>query len=200
MARGGIRTGAGRKPGSTRAALAARKVEGLHEAAERLGIKRSRGRPAKEPTIRLSIPDSLLEGVRLFVAHKGLKLPFYTSGVQAGVPNLAEPEHKQVDLMRLLVKYPEDMFLVPAKGDSMKDAGILDGSILLASRRAEPKNGMIVTALLNNEATVKFLSIRNDRVFLTPANPDYQEIAVKKSDHFIIQGVILSNINIFHTE
>ena len=58
----------------------------------------------------------------------------------------------------------------------MRDAGILDGDLVIADRDAAAKNGDIVIGMDGDEATVKRLSIQNGRVVFLPENPDYSPI------------------------
>ena len=67
-------------------------------------------------------------------------------------------------------------FALRVRGESMLDAGILPGDLVVVHRQQDAHNGEIVVALFENEATVKTLSRRDGHVWLLPANPDYEPI------------------------
>jgi repressor LexA len=70
----------------------------------------------------------------------------------------------------------ESLFALKVRGDSMKDAGILDGDIIVARQQVTADNGDIVVALLDDEATVKRFFRESDHVRLQPENSDYAPI------------------------
>lgn len=95
--------------------------------------------------------------------------------VAAGAPILAE-EHVE-DYVPFPTKgRPEDYFALRVRGESMLGAGIYPGDLVVVHRQAEAELGEIVVALFSDEATVKTFSRRDGRVWLLPANPDYQPI------------------------
>ncbi len=95
--------------------------------------------------------------------------------VAAGAPILAE-EHVE-DYVPFPTKgRPEDYFALRVRGESMLGAGIYPGDLVVVHRQVEAELGEIVVALFADEATVKTFSRRDGRVWLLPANPDYQPI------------------------
>ena len=69
--------------------------------------------------------------------------------VAAGFPSPAEDHQVQrVDLMAQLIRHPQATFLLRVRGDSMRDAGILDGSVVLVDRAIAPRHGHIVIAIV----------------------------------------------------
>lgn len=164
------------------------------------GKRRNAGRPEGkgpygEATRTIRVPVSLVDEIKIFAANKGFKMPLYSSRVQAGYPSSSESHvERHVDLNRDLVKSPEDAFLVYATGDSMKDAGIRDGDLLVVDRSIPATHGKIVVAALNGETTVKYLHIRKGKVFLVPANKRFKEIPVDPEAGTVILGVVTSSI------
>ncbi len=73
----------------------------------------------------------------------------------------------------------EEYFALNVRGESMKDAGILNGDIVVALKTPTARDGEIVVALIEDEATVKRLYREKDRVRLQPENADYQPIYAK---------------------
>jgi DNA polymerase V len=124
-----------------------------------------------------------------------LKLNLYLTPVKAGFPSPADDYiEKSLDINDYLVKNPDATFLVRAQGDSMKDAGIISGDILVVDRSVRPVNNCIVLAVLNSEFTVKKFYKQADTVRLVPENSDYKCIIVKKSDDFEVWGVVTASI------
>lgn len=102
--------------------------------------------------------------------------------VQAGFPSPAEEE--LVDTMSLdefLVTKPEATFMLTVTGDSMIEAGIHTGDIVLVEKGATPRNGDIVIAAVDGEWTMKYFMKDKHGVSLEPANGKYKTIRPKNS-------------------
>ena len=95
--------------------------------------------------------------------------------VAAGAPILAE-EHIEEYIPYDVGPHPEDHFALRVRGESMLGAGILPDDLVIVRRQPEARNGEIVVALFEDEATVKTLSRKNGQVWLLPENPDYEPI------------------------
>lgn len=109
--------------------------------------------------------------------------------VAAGRPLLAvENRERMVDLDRLLFQ-PRPDYLLRVTGDSMIDAGILDGDLLAVHSSAEARSGQIVVARIEDEVTVKRLRRKGNRIVLEAANPKYQDIPVTSRDDFALEGL-----------
>lgn len=93
--------------------------------------------------------------------------------VQAGMPVLAVEQVEQT------IPWDGDpsCFALRVRGDSMINAGILEGDKVVVRPQADADNGDIVVAMLDNEATVKRLHLENGQVWLLPENPAYPPIA-----------------------
>lgn len=87
-----------------------------------------------------------------------------------------------------LVKKPSITELIPVVGDSMKDAGILDGDIVVVEKRPFANLGDIVVAIIDDQFTIKTLGKEKDLYILIPANPDFEIIRPKQQ--FSIYGVV----------
>lgn len=124
-------------------------------------------------------------GIRL--VEEGLPL---IGQVAAGSPLLAEEhieDHLRIDADLF---YPRADYLLRVVGDSMRDAGILDGDLLAVHRTQEVKSHQIVVARLDDEVTVKRFHRRGNRVRLLPENPDFKPIEVNLKDQaLIIEGL-----------
>ena len=71
---------------------------------------------------------------------------------------------------------PGEYFALKVRGESMKYAGILPGDLVIVHQQADARNGEIVVALFEEEATVKTLRRKDGHVWLMPENPDYEPI------------------------
>lgn len=72
--------------------------------------------------------------------------------------------------------HDEEYFALRVRGESMLGLGILPGDLVVVHRQQVAHNGEIVVALLEDEATVKTFSRKDGKIWLLPANPDYQPI------------------------
>lgn len=98
----------------------------------------------------------------------------------------------EVDLPAFLTKGKEDVFAVRVKGDSMIDALVADGDLVLMESVSEPQNGDMVAAWLNNteEVTLKHFHMSNGVVTLQPANPNVDPITVP-AESVLVQGRVV---------
>jgi DNA polymerase V len=124
------------------------------------------------------------------------KLPLFLESVSAGFPSPADDYMEaKLDLNDLLIKNPAATFFVRVTGDSMVNAGIYSGDILVVDRSLDPKDASIVIAVINGELTVKRLSYNNGRVYLVPENSYYKPILITDEMNFEVWGVVRSVIH-----
>jgi len=101
--------------------------------------------------------------------------------ISAGTPLLAE-ENKIGEIPIVEEKYNKDLFALKVSGDSMIEAGIFDGDIVVIDKNIEPKNGDIGAFMINEtEATVKYLDTISGKKFLIPANKNYKNFEVNEN-------------------
>jgi DNA polymerase V len=111
--------------------------------------------------------------------------------VAAGFPSPADDYiDRRLDLNEYLVRNPESTFYVRVHGESMRDAGIWAGDILVVDRAVQPATGRVVIAVLDGELTVKRLKKEGDRLLLVPENPDYSPVDVSGREDFSVWGVV----------
>jgi len=189
--RGGARTGAGRKKGSS---------------------------AYGETTKAIRVPESMLPDVKLmlnkrkkhfdsFNAHvssiyfpdknpSSISVPLFNDKVAAGFPSPADDYiEKTLDLNDLLVQKPAATFFVRAEGESMLGAGIHPNDILVVDRSIEAVPGKIVICALNGELTVKRLKSMADKIILGAENPAYPDIIIQEAIDVVIWGVVTSVIH-----
>jgi SOS regulatory protein LexA len=101
--------------------------------------------------------------------------------VEAGFPSPADDElFETMNLEQYLVRKPEATYLLRVRGDSMVDAGILPGDLVLVERGAEPHDGEIVIAQIDGEWTLKYFRREGNKVYLQPANGRFQPFYPKE--------------------
>lgn len=109
--------------------------------------------------------------------------------VEAGFPSPAEEELADtLSLDEFLIQNPDATFLLKVSGDSMSEAGILPGDMVLVDKGRVPKSGDIVIAEVDGEWTMKYLRKKEGNVALVPANPKYKPLKPKKE--LKIAGVV----------
>lgn len=124
-----------------------------------------------------------------------LPLPLVDGGIAAGFPSPAQDYiDLKIDLNKELISNPSSTFYGRVKGSSMKDAGIVDGDILVIDKSIEPQDGDTAVCFIDGEFTLKYIKIQPDAVYLIPANPNFQPIKVTEENNFCIWGVVTYSI------
>jgi len=123
-----------------------------------------------------------------------LTLPVYDARVVAGFPvPLDNDERSQdIDILRLLCPHPEASYLVRVQGDSMIDAGICSGDIVIVDKsRRDPSEKEIAVCELNGEFTLKRICVEKDGTrWMVPANPDFPRFPIGDGDTFSVWGTV----------
>jgi repressor LexA len=150
----------------------------LRELEKKGFVRRERGKPRAIWLSRTA--DRTDEGAE----HSLVSVPVFEQQVAAGAPMLAGSSTAQDADYYLM--FPRELvdqdqaFMVRVRGDSMRDAGILDGDLLIVHPRhmesPPPPNGTIVVASINDEITVKRLQRDDEEAYLVPANDAYRAI------------------------
>ena len=123
--------------------------------------------------------------------EKVLDIPFYQSNVSAGFPSPAEDfMDLDLNLQDYLVQHPSATFCVRVTGDSMQNAGIFSGDVMVVDRALESKNNSIVLAVLDGEFTVKRIQKRAGKLYLKPENKNFSPIEIIEEMNFQVWGVV----------
>lgn len=126
-----------------------------------------------------------------FARRKAVRLPLFSAKVQAGFPSPADDHlEKSIDLNEELVRHPASTFFVRVKGDSMRDAGIQTGDILVVDRSLPPSDRKIVVAMVDGEFTVKRFRQAGGKVFLEAANENFPRIELFGNQELVVWGVV----------
>lgn len=154
----------------------------------------------KSKNAAYKLVEKLISAGILEKDSKGKLLPARSLGeipmlglVEAGFPTAAdEMTDNTISLDEYLIEHKEASYLLEVKGDSMIDAGIQEGDLVIAERKGEPKIGDIVIAEVDGGWTMKYFRMKNGKPYLEPANkkykPIYPEYDLKVAA--IVKGVI----------
>ena len=195
----------------------------MSEQSSRGGFRPGSGRPRGtgkygEPTKAIRVPVKRVAEVRHLLARQAaarepapggaagifrpapnppaFALTLYATRVAAGFPSPAEDYVEgALDLNRHLVRHPAATFFVRVAGDSMINAGIHTGDILIVDRSLEARDGKVVIAVVDGELTVKRLRIEADAVWLAPENDGFEPIRITEAMRFEIWGVVTNVIH-----
>jgi DNA polymerase V len=126
-----------------------------------------------------------------FARRTELNLPLFSARVQAGFPSPADDHlERSIDLNEELIQHPAATFFVRVKGESMHDAGIQSGDILVVDRSLAPTDRKIVVAMIDGEFTVKRFRNQDGRIFLEAANDQFPKIEVSGDQELVVWGVV----------
>lgn len=163
------------------------------------GKRAGAGRKLKygEKTKVMRIPLDMVAEVTAFINNpQYLALPFFASKVPAGFPSPADDYMEgKLDLNRHLIKHPESSFFVRASGNSMINAGIFDGDLMIVDKSLDPLPGKIVIAAIDGDLTVKRYNLKNNKPYLFPENDSYCPIAIDEEKGVYIWGVVTNVIH-----
>jgi DNA polymerase V len=138
-------------------------------------------------------PDQILQPGQLAPVQL---TPLYSHSVSAGFPSPADDYiEDRLDLNALLVHNKPATFFLRVKGDSMLNAGIHPGDIIVVDRSLQPAHRSIVVAVVDGELTVKRLITRNGVAELHAENPKYAPICLQEGQELTIWGVVTSSVH-----
>lgn len=117
------------------------------------------------------------------------------AGEPIPVPDDLSFDHETIEVSDVISGDPSELYALEVSGDSMIDALVSDGDVVILRRQPTAKNGDMVAAWLEDrqETTLKFFYHEGDRVRLQPANPNYEPIYVP-ADQVSIQGKVVAVI------
>ena len=121
-----------------------------------------------------------------------LVLPLASESVSAGFPSPADDySETRIDLNEHLIDHPISTFFLRVNGDSMINAGIHNGDLLIVDRSLDPTPGQIVVAILDDSFTLKRLAQHNGLLYLEADNPNYPRINLRNYGDVQIWGVAM---------
>ena len=120
-----------------------------------------------------------------------LPLLYADAGIPAGFPSPAQDYVDGIlDLNKELIQHPAATFYGRVVGDSMIDAGVEEGDILVIDKSLEPHDGDMAVCFVDGEFTLKHLRFHEGGLTLEPANKRYPSIEVGEGSDFIMWGVV----------
>ncbi len=133
--------------------------------------------------------------------EKEVELLLFSQRIQAGFPSPADDYiSEKLDLNKFLIKNQATTYCVRVEGDSMVGAGIQSGDILIVDRSIQPRENLIVIAILDGELTVKWLKRQKGKLLLCPDNNDFSPIEIHEESDFQIWGVVVHSIHTFYQQ
>lgn len=125
-----------------------------------------------------------------------ITVPMYSHGLCAGFPSPADDYlDEAIDLTKLLVRNPPATFLHRVDGNSMRDAGIYHGDVLVVDRSLKPIDGDVVVAIVLGELSLKRLRLDGGRPRLRFENRDMPQFELPEIAEVEIWGVVVCNIH-----
>ena len=191
--RGGARPGAGHPRGDSRMISfrapgpLAEQLEGMENRTE--FIRQALARAVRERGYHPELPGHAVPAG----SARPLSLPYFDISVVAGFPvPLDNDERSQdIDIISMLCPHPEASYLIRVSGNSMIDAGVLSGDIVIVDKsNRNPTPHEIAMCELNGEYTLKHFVLEEGQGWLVPANPEYPRIRITPDDDFSVWGTI----------
>lgn len=120
------------------------------------------------------------------------QIPYVADGIFAGFPSPAEDYNLEaIDLTTELIDHPNTTFLARVVGDSMIDADLYEGDIIIVDRSLEFQHNDVAVCFINGEFNIKYIEkTKAGELFLVSANPKYPKIKVEPEDNFTLWGVV----------
>ena len=111
--------------------------------------------------------------------------------ISAGFPSPADDfKEIRISLDEELVKNKDATFYARVSGESMIEAGLDDGDLLVIDRSLNPESGKIAVCFIDGEFTVKRIKKEKDKLYLIPENNKYKTIELKEENELIIWGIV----------
>ncbi len=112
-------------------------------------------------------------------------------GISAGFPSPADDfKEVRISLDQELVKNKDSTFYARVSGNSMENAGLEDGDLIVIDRSLNLEKNKIAVCFLDGEFTVKRIIERSRKIFLKPENSNYKEIEISEENELIIWGIV----------
>ena len=113
-------------------------------------------------------------------------------GISAGFPSPADDfKEIRISLDKELVKNGDATFFARVSGNSMEDAGLSDGDLIVVDRSLNPENGKIGICMIDGEFTVKRIKKTGGKLYLLAENKKYKTIELREENELIIWGIVV---------
>jgi DNA polymerase V len=137
-----------------------------------------------------------MKEIKKITIHKpifsaSVEIPLISENLVAGFPSPAEDfKELRISLDKELVKNVDATFYARVRGNSMVDANIEDGDLLVIDRSIETRNGKIAVCMIDGEFTIKRLKVEKDCVYLMPENKLFKPMKVTHENELIVWGIV----------
>lgn len=124
---------------------------------------------------------------------RDMTLPFFDIGLVAGfpIPLDSDERSQDIELLRMLCPNPESSYLIRVEGNSMIDAGIYSGDVVIVDKsNRNPDESEVAVCEFNGEYTLKRFMMSEGQGWLVPANPEFPRIMIRPEDNFSIWGTV----------
>jgi len=159
------------------------RLDDLYKIAEILGVEARELLLTQEDTMAEQESESLF------------RIPVVGS-VACGMPILAQENiESYVSISKDMIKANNQYFILYAEGDSMNEAGINNGDLVLIKQQQTAQNGDRVVALIDNEATIKEFHKKASHIILKPRSSNAKHQPIILTENFRIQGVVVDVIS-----
>lgn len=141
--------------------------------------------------IKMTIPRGTVTGIYPVTIETTTRLPMTPFGISAGFPSPAlDFIDLSIDLNKYLIAHPSATYCGRVQGESMKDAGINDGDLLIIDKSLQPADGKIAVCYLDGDFTLKRISVNKTGLWLVPENEKYKPIKIEEHNNFTIWGIV----------
>lgn len=123
-------------------------------------------------------------------------VPYFVDGFAAGFPSPADDwQEDRISFDQYVFAHSTSTkFCAKVVGNSMQDAGIHDGDIVVVDKRLAPEDDDIAVCIINGEYTIKRLHLVKSQLFLMPENNSFKPIEVRESENFEVWGVVIHTL------
>ena len=112
-------------------------------------------------------------------------------GISAGFPSPADDfKEIRISLDNELVKNKEATFYARVCGESMENAGLSNGDLIIIDRSLQEENNKIAVCFLDGEFTVKRIIKKGEKLFLKPENKRYKQVEINENNELLIWGIV----------
>mgnify|MGYP001219597966 CR=1 FL=1 len=112
-------------------------------------------------------------------------------GISAGFPSPADDfKEMRISLDNELVKNEESTFYARVSGNSMENAGLSDGDLIVIDRSLNPENNKIAVCFVDGDFTVKRIIKKEGLLYLKPENQNYKKIVINEENQLIVWGIV----------
>lgn len=128
--------------------------------------------------------------------QEDLELTLFGNRVDCGFPSpAADYVEETINLNKHLIRNPSSTYFIKASGESMREACIRNTDLLIVDKSIKVQNGYPIVCWFNGGFAIKTYRKENDKVYLEPANPDFEKVEITEGMDFAFWGVVAYSIH-----